>query len=124
MLSDKNDSANGDGTIEFTTAPVNGDLSGTWEIDGLFGYSDIFITFKSAPAFGAFLLGIYDATPLSGTWASPNNALSHASIYYRPDSYDDDNPSGPGGPVVPLPAAGWMMIAALGGLAAAKRKRG
>lgn len=39
-------------------------------------------------------------------------------------SWVNDVPTNPGGPaVVPLPAAGWMLIAGLGGLAAMRRRR-
>ena len=82
VLSDKNDGPDGDGVIEFLTAPTNGDKSGTWAIDTLAGLSNIVITLKAGNGFGAFLLDLTVADPLSGRWAS-GKGLSHASIYYN-----------------------------------------
>lgn len=82
VLSDKNDGPNGDGLIKFTTAPSNGDKSGTWAIDTLAGLDNVVITLKAGNGFGAFLLDLTANNPLSGTWASGKD-LSHASIYYR-----------------------------------------
>ncbi|MDP4547304.1 PEP-CTERM sorting domain-containing protein [Marinobacter sp. MDS2] len=82
VLSDKNDGRDGDGVIEFLTAPTNGDKSGTWAINTLAGLSDIVITLKAGNGFGAFLLDLTVADPLSGTWESGKD-LSHASIYYN-----------------------------------------
>jgi hypothetical protein len=81
ILSDKNDGPEGDGVIEFIDAPGNGTKSGDWEIDTLAGLDNIAITLKAGNGFGAFLLDLTVADPLSGIWASSKN-LSHASIYY------------------------------------------
>jgi hypothetical protein len=78
---DKNDGPEGDGVIEFIDAPGNGTKSGDWEIDTLAGLDNIAITLKAGNGFGAFLLDLTVADPLSGIWASSKN-LSHASIYY------------------------------------------
>lgn len=81
-------------------------------------------------------LDVFDETftPLSidGSTTILANATSIAGfkIFFGPDAFN----AGIGGlsyeanlvqdtPPVPLPAAGWMLIAGLGGLAAAKRKR-
>ncbi|WP_323750952.1 PEP-CTERM sorting domain-containing protein [Marinobacter sp.] len=82
MLADKNDGPDGDGTINFTTAPVNGAKSGNWAIDTLAGLDNIVITLKAGNGFGAFLLDLTVGDPLSGTWFS-GKGLSHASIYYQ-----------------------------------------
>lgn len=111
VLSDKNDSADGDGLIEFLTAPVNNTTEGRWAIDTLAGLTHVVITLKAGNGFGAFLLDLTVANPLVGNWASTKE-LSHASIYYN------------GTPApIPLPAAGFLMIGALGGLAALRRRR-
>lgn len=73
-------------------------------------------------------------TPIStngSTTISPNaTSTAGFQIFFGPDafnsgigslSYDAQLVSGPA--PVPLPAAGWLLIAGLGGLAAAKRKR-
>lgn len=106
ILSDKNDDASaGDGTIEFTTAPINGAQSGNWAIDTLAGLSEIVITLKAGNGFGAFLLDLTVPDPLSGSWASTKD-LSHASIYYNGDPVS----------AVPLPAALPLFLSALAGL--------
>jgi hypothetical protein len=81
-LSDKNDDSNGDGVINFITAPNNGNKSGTWAIDTLAGLDNVVITLKAGNGFGAFLLDLTTNDPLSGTWSS-GKGLSHASIYYN-----------------------------------------
>lgn len=109
VLSEKNDSASGDSTITFSTAPVNGSESGDWEIDSLAGKSNIVITLKAGNGFGAFLLDQTAAEPLVGAWSTGKD-LSHASIYYNV------NP-------VPLPAAAWLFGSALFGLVGIGRRK-
>ena len=109
MLADKNDdAASGDGVITFLDAPENGTTSGDWTISSIAGYT-VAITLKAGNGFGAFLV---DMT--TGDWMTSKD-LSHASIYYK---------EGGDTPPIPLPAAGWMMIAGLGGLVAARRRKG
>ncbi len=92
VLSDKNDGPDGDGVISFTTAPANGDKSGSWAIDTLAGLDNIVITLKAANGFGAFLLDLTVSDPLSGTWSSGKD-LSHASIYYKGEPTKVPEPS-------------------------------
>ncbi|WP_306141880.1 VPLPA-CTERM sorting domain-containing protein [Roseibium sp. MMSF_3412] len=111
VLSEKNDSADGDGTIEFTDAPVNGTKSGDWTIDTLAGLTNVVITLKAGNGFGAFLLDLSVGNPLTGTWMSTKD-LSHASIYYN------GNPT-----AVPLPAGVLLLVTGLAGLGFAARRR-
>jgi len=115
VLSEKNDGPDGDGVITFTDAPSNGDKSGDWAIDALAGLDHIVITLKAGSGFGAFLLDLTTANPLTGTWET-GKGLSHASIYYNGVPDTSINP-------VPLPAAAWMLLAGLGGLVAIARRR-
>jgi len=115
--SDANNNGFGDGTVEFTSidAPVNGDKFGSWTIDSLAGLSKIVIVLKAGNKFGAFLLDLVALDPLSGFWTS-TKGLSHATIYYNGTPVPPPS-------AVPLPAAGWMLLAGLGGIAALRRRR-
>ena len=107
----KNEGANnggGDGSILFSTTPINDDKSGSWAISSLNGYSKVVVVLKAGSQFGAFLLS---GNPLSGTWEA-SKELSHATIWRTDDTS-----------AVPLPAAGWMLLAGIGGLVAMRRRK-
>jgi hypothetical protein len=129
-----------DGVLE--VAYNSGGLTGSWSANlSEYGSSFEFIAvLKAGNAFAAYLLG-RDFTGnviSSGTWDTValnttnaqgdviNHALSHFSLY-KYECTDNDLTCGGGGtsgpPPVPLPAAGWMLIAGLGGLAAMKRRK-
>jgi hypothetical protein len=108
ILADKNGSStDGDQSITFTSGVTNGTKLGSWEISSLGTAASVMVNLKAGNGWGSFLVGT-----TSGTWTSTKE-LSHASVYYRPGT-----PS-----PVPLPAAGWMLLAGLGGIAAAKRRK-
>ena len=112
----------GDGSIEANGTGFSSS-SGTWSITSYPSLSPLMIVLKSGQKFGAFLLDDM-ASALSGTWSisyewcgknkckTIGKNLSHASVYYSPV------PS-----AVPVPAAGLMLLAGLGGLVALRRKR-
>lgn len=83
-------------------------------------WQNVIIAFKSGqgqldPDWAAFRLPV---GVTSGRWAiSGDQALSHVNIYAQVGRVP------PPPPPVPLPAAGWLMIAGLGGLAALRRRR-
>ncbi|NWN90908.1 PEP-CTERM sorting domain-containing protein [Marinobacter adhaerens] len=101
VLADKNDGPDGDGVINFTTAPSNGSESGNWAIDTLAGLNNVVITLKAGNGFGAFLLDQSVSDPLSGSWESGKD-LSHASIYYN------------GQPTTEVPEPGTLALISLG----------
>ncbi len=95
-------------SVSGTIASFNyaGDLSGFEYVVYVFKQSNDFAAYlfdkTAAPTSGAFDLSVF-----------PNSdSLSHISIY-----------AGGQTTVVPLPAAGWLMLAGIGGLAALRRKK-
>lgn len=106
----------GDGSGNVTIA-----LTGqNWSLSGM-TFQHMMVALKQANSFALFKLDSTKA--LSGTWGTQQfnpmgmltstNDLSHASIWYVPDSIAP----------IPLPAAGWLMLAGLGGLAALRRRK-
>jgi len=97
-----------------------GATSGTWEFTKSEVGSDFLIVLKAAskPGYAAWLFDGAAAASTSGTFSVAwGNALSHLSIYKK----DDGGGGNP--PPIPLPAAGWMLMAGLGGLAAMRRRK-
>lgn len=66
---------------------------------------------------GGNLTGSFNMSAFTGLIGNGNQtpALSNATLFKR----EGDTPP----PVIPLPAAGWLLIAGVGGLAALKRKK-
>jgi hypothetical protein len=102
-----------DGTLNLTYDA--GNKSGGWSIDGNWaGITSAMLVIKGSNGFIAYLL---DLTSTSGTWSTVglvNNggnrpAISHGSLYTVA--------------AVPVPAAGFMLLAGIGGLAALRRRR-
>jgi len=85
--------------------------TGTWSFDrGLWAdYSDVMIVLKAARDFTAFLLS---SDVSSGTWSSPDHALSHLTVYARGDSAP-----------VPEPSTLLLLGAGIAGLAVYRRKK-
>ena len=115
ILSDKNDGPDGDGAIEYVTAPINGTKSGNWLLDTLAGASKVVLTLKAGNGWGAFLLDLTTVNPLSGLWET-NKDLSHSSVYYQAG---DTPPPSP----IPLPAGFPLLLTALAALGLAGRRR-
>jgi len=127
VLIDKNDDGiSGVDTDAITAA--NSTLGGDWSFSvdtapagtEYFGYVLAFKTgggFKSISTWAAFLLPD-DIT--SGSWSTTGtNGLSHVNLYARLR----DLPPPPPSPV-PLPAAGFLLVGALGALGAMRRRKG
>jgi hypothetical protein len=105
----------GDGKLGLTV-----DLStGFWSILNPNGYKSIGISIKQGNGFAFYVLNVTKA--LSGYFYTGNDpsptghGLSHANAWYKGD------PTPPS--EVPLPAAGWLMLAGIGGLAALRRRK-
>ncbi len=116
-LSDASDDNAGSHVINFAGANNSAGIpgpnptarSGAWSLDSFGGYPNVFISLKAGNTFAAFLLDM--TAGLTGSWTTSRN-LSHASVYVR------------GGPtVVPLPATALLLIGAMGGLAAMRRRK-
>jgi hypothetical protein len=111
-----------DGGLEILTG--KGSISGTFSVLGLPSsavfvvkaancFSAYYFTGIGSPATGTF--NTESAGLLTGNGCSGNNTpgISHLTVY---TGGDDPN-------VVPLPAAGWLLLAGVGGLAAMRRKK-
>lgn len=104
--------------IELTVSDNNDGKS--WRINSYGGFDSVMFVMKGGPSFSAFLM---NTSILSGSWdnlsmftggnnAKPGAGLSHWTVYAN------SNPA-----PIPLPAAGLLLITALGGLAAMRRRR-
>ena len=108
--------ATGDGVVTFSDTPTVGATSGTWGIASYGEYDPLLLILKSGPYYGGFLIS-EAVSGLSGSWSildlgnEEPKQLSHTSLYYGPID------------PIPLPAAGWLLLGGLGGLAAMKRRR-
>lgn len=122
------------GQVSFagTTLSVSNENDGdedVWGLTGVGAYDSLMFVLKGGNSFSAFLM---DITTLSGSWdrnsmvtggantpvqnRSRGNELSHWSVYVA------GNGSPPPSPV-PLPAAVWMLLAALGGLGMTRMRK-
>jgi hypothetical protein len=113
----------------FFTFAYDGDLqSGTWSLNPLYTWGAGLFAFaiKGATDNAVYLM---DTDFTSGTWTvndleGPRGGtpdLSNVQLFGTADLVLRDVPPPP---AIPLPAAGWMMIAGLGALAALRRRKG
>lgn len=95
-------------------------------------YGDIALGFKQGAGEGGSELAYYlynDPFPASSMYSLAkftNQGLSHLSIWGRGEAdvcEEGDPKCDDPGTVVPLPAAGWLLIGGLGGLAALRRRK-
>lgn len=113
------------GEVMFSSAPGFKQKSGEWAVDGSAGFGSLMIVLKAGRKMSAFLID--DLQELAGLWSIEREVcnrgvcknvgfrLKHASIYYTP-AIPEPAP-------VPVPAAGFMLLAGLAGLAGLRRAR-
>jgi hypothetical protein len=108
ILGDATDGG-GNGNLDLSIIDQN------WSILNPNGYTSVMLVLKQSSSFGGFILDSTEA--LAGLWGTLGpgrsvNDYSHISAWYK----------GPA-TVVPLPAAGFLLLGALGGLVALRRKK-
>ncbi|WP_298842400.1 VPLPA-CTERM sorting domain-containing protein [uncultured Roseobacter sp.] len=127
-LADKSDGAEGNDYIGYTDGLTDATPSDTtWAIDlkDTVDVVAIVLGFKQGSNYAAFMVAPDDDYMWSGTWSifdngNLSNNYSHLDLWYKTGERPMD-PEDP--PMVPLPAAGWMLVAGLGGLGAMRRFR-
>jgi hypothetical protein len=96
-----------------------------WSINLIAGWTgDVLLSLKQANSYGLFDVTAscdFGNSVCSGTWSAftnnpgggSENDLSNTRAWYATDSVN----------VIPLPAAGWLLVAGLGGLMAMRRRK-
>lgn len=98
------------GHRDWVTIQVDEAFQGDGSFDvGAHSYSMVAILLKSADQFSAYLVNEWFGGTLE-YWTANKNDLSNYTIVGRSPSQ------------IPVPAAGWLLIAGLGGLAAMRRR--
>ena len=95
---------------------ISGSTSGTWDVlDDLINIA--YITVKAANSFALYDVGFVNSGSFSTLGILSNGGqqpgYSHISFWTAPESLTS----------VPVPAAGWLLIAGMGGFAAMKRRK-
>lgn len=117
------------GTLDFagTTLTVS-NSDKTWSLSNAGTYASMMFVLKGGPTWSAFNM---DTSVLGGSWdtqsmltgeGSRGAGLSHWSVYVFGERLDNPPPDESPDPV-PLPAAGWMLIAGIGAIFSMRRRK-
>ena len=110
------DESDGILTVDYNIPDGSNLTAGTWSVTSWTGVASAMLVVKASNEFIAYLLDITAGT--SGTWSTAGltnkngnlQDVSHITLYTTPAA-------------IPLPAAGWALLMALGGLGLAARRR-
>jgi hypothetical protein len=100
---------------------TGGGTSGGWELSDYGGYGTVMLALKGGPNFSVYLLdgatsGDWNTFGITTGGGKPGPGLSNFTAWGRGTAPDPGTP-------IPLPAAGWMLLAGLGGLVAIRRRK-
>ena len=115
-LSFKSDEAKGDGVVTFSdpmTQEENAPGLGSWALNTFAAGTSVLIGIKQGTLYGAFLVSSTRGDWYTKDGSTVTNKYSHVDIWYKTGDV----------PPVPLPAAGWMLLAGVAGMGAMRRRK-